>query len=96
MVQLQCYELIPRPNQLRVKDSFTKQDQGVESDIFWNTQEDNDVSLSCEDQRFLEIIEVNIHRNDDGNWEMPLPFRLKDVKIPNSKTLRYQTTGVKQ
>lgn len=34
MVQLQCYELIPRPNQLRVKDSFTKQDQGVESDIF--------------------------------------------------------------
>lgn len=41
-------------------------------------------------------MEVNIHRNDDGNWEMPLPFRLKDVKIPNSKTLRYQTTGVKQ
>ena len=34
MVQLQCDKLIPRPNQLRVKESFTEQDQGAESDIF--------------------------------------------------------------
>lgn len=27
MVQLQCDKLIPRPNQLRVKESFTEQDK---------------------------------------------------------------------
>ena len=85
MVQLQCYEFVPCPNQSRVKESFTERDQGAESDIFRNTQEDDDVNLSCEDWRFLEIMEANIHRNDDGNWEMPLPFRLKDVKMPNNR-----------
>ena len=85
MVQPQCYEFVPCPNQSRVKESSTERDQGAESDIFRNTQEDDDVSLSCEDWRFLEIMEANIHRNDDGNWEMPLPFRLKDVKMPNNR-----------
>ena len=86
MVQLQCYEFVPCPNQSRVKESFTERDQGAESDIFRNTQDDDDVSLSCEDWRFLEIMEAIIHRNDDGNWEMPLPYRLKDVKMPNNRS----------
>ena len=67
-----------------MKESFTEGNQGTESDVFRNTQEDNDISLSCEDRRFLEIMEVNIHRNDHGNWEMPLPFHHKDVKMPNN------------
>ncbi|XP_078364137.1 uncharacterized protein LOC144648470 [Oculina patagonica] len=86
MVEPQRYELVPCPNQLRVKESFTERDQDAESDIFRTTQEDNDVSLSCEDRRFLEIMEANIHKNDDGNWEMPLPFHHKDVKMPNNRS----------
>ena len=84
MVEPQCYELVPCPNQLRVKENFTDRDQGTESDVFQTTREDNDVSLSCEDRRFLEIMEANVHRNDHGNWEMPLPFRREDVKMPNN------------
>ena len=86
MVEPQRYELVPCPNQLRVKESFSKQDQGTESDIFRVTREDNDVSLSCEDRRFLEIMEANIHKNDYGNWEMPLPFRHKEVEMPNNRS----------
>ena len=89
MAQPQCYELVPCLNQSRVIESFTERDQAAESDIFRNTQDDDDdddVSLSCEDWRFLDIMEANIHRNDDGNWEMPLPFRLKDVKMPNNRS----------
>ena len=86
MVEPQCYELVPCPNQLRVKESFTDRDQGTESDVFQTTREDNDVSLSCEDQRFLEIMESNVHRNHHGNWEMPLPFRREDVKMPNNRS----------
>ena len=86
MEEPQCYELVPCPNQLRVKGSFSERDQGTESDIFRTTREDNDVSLSCEDRRFLEMMKANIHRNDHGNWEMPLPFRHKDVKMPNNRS----------
>lgn len=70
MAQPQCYELVPCLNQSRVIESFTERDQAAESDIFRNTQDDDDdddVSLSCEDWRFLDIMEANIHRNDDGN-----------------------------
>jgi len=67
MVIPQCYELVPCPKQLQVKESFTDRDQGTESDVFRTTREDNDVSLSCEDRRFLEIMEVNLHKNDHGN-----------------------------
>ena len=73
MVERQCYELVPCPNQLRVKESFTERNQGTERDVFRTTREDNDISLSCEDRRFLEIMEANIHRNDH-----------KDVKMPNN------------
>lgn len=31
-------------------------------------------------------MEANIHWNVDGNREMPLPFRLKDVKMPNNRS----------
>ena len=86
MEEPQRYELVPCPNQLRVKESFTERDQGAESDIFRTTREDNDVSLSCEDRRFLEIMEANVHKNDRGNWEMPLPFRHKDVKMPSNRS----------
>ena len=86
IVEPLCYELVPCPNQLRVKESFTERDQRTEGDVFRTTREDNDVSLSCEDRKFLEIMGANIHKNDHGKWEMPLPFRHKDVRMPNNRS----------
>ena len=86
IVEPQYYEFVPCPNQLRVKESFTERDRGTEGDVFRTTREDNDVSLSCEDRKFLEIMEASIHKNDHGNWEMPLPFRHEDVKMPNNRS----------
>ena len=83
------YELVPRPNQLRIKESFSERREDPENDIFCTTQEDNEVSLSCEDQKFIEIMETGINKNNSGNWEMPLPFRHKNTKRPN-----YQSQAV--
>ena len=85
-LEQQYYKLVPFPNQLRVKESFIERDQGTESDVFRTTRGDNHVSLSCEDRKFLDIMEANIHNNDHGNWEMPLPIRHKDVKMPNNRS----------
>jgi len=31
-------------------------------------------------------METEIHKNKEGNWEMPLPFRRKDPKMPNNRS----------
>ena len=78
------YESIPCPNQFRIKERFSERRDDPENDIFRTTREDNDVSLSCEDRKFIEIMKTGINKNDSGNWKMPLPFRHKDTKMPNN------------
>ena len=41
--------------------------------------------MSWEDRYFLEIMEKGIHKNDVGNWEMPLPFRSPKVTMPTNR-----------
>lgn len=40
---------------------------------------------SVEDKRFSEILTTNIHKNELGNWEMPLPFKTDAVTLPNNR-----------
>ena len=42
-------------------------------------------SESVEDKRFRDILTTNIHKNEKGNWEMPLPFKTDDVTLPNNR-----------
>ena len=42
-------------------------------------------SESVEDKRFRDTLTANIHRNEKGNWEMPLPFKIDDVSLPNNR-----------
>ena len=42
---------------------------------------------SVDDRRFLEILVKGIHKTTDGHYEMPLPLRSQDVKLPNNKSL---------
>ena len=41
-------------------------------------------SESVEDKRFCNILTANIHKNENGNWEMPLPFKTDNVTLPNN------------
>ena len=76
------YKFLPCPNQFTVKESFLEQKRDL-TDVFIRSQEDNNVGLSCEDHKLLDIIETGVHKNEQGNWEMPLPFRRKDRHLPN-------------
>ena len=68
-------EFLACPNQFKVKDSFPEKKRDLADDLFNMSCKDNDVSLSCKDRKFQDIIETGTHKNDQGNWEMPLPFR---------------------
>ena len=80
------YEFLPCPNQFTVKESFLEQKRDITDNVFITSREDNDVSLSCEDRKFLDIMETGVHKNEQGNWEMPLPFLRKDPNLPNNRS----------
>ena len=77
------YEFLPCPNQFTVKESFLEQKRDPTDNVFITSREDNYVLLSS---KFLYIMETGVHKNDQGNWEMPLPFRRKDPHLPNNRS----------
>ena len=40
---------------------------------------------SMEDKRFNEMLTRGLHKNAEGNWEAPLPFKTDDVLLPDNK-----------
>ena len=81
------YELVPCPNQIKVTDPLFER---ATDDIFRKTRGDNEPGLSCEDRKFLEIMDRGIHKNSKGNWEMPLPFRNERQTMPNNRVQAMQ------
>lgn len=77
------YDLVTCPNQFKIVKDLG--DQTDRPDIFSITRHDNQPSLSCNDHKFLEIMEKGVHKNESGNWEMPLPFRNSNVNLPNNR-----------
>ncbi|CAB3985600.1 Hypothetical predicted protein [Paramuricea clavata] len=68
-----------------IKDEIKEQSEKTKSDVYRTTPEDNEIGLSWEDRQFLHIMEKEIHKNESGNWEMPLPFRSLNVMMPNNQ-----------
>ena len=81
---LQTYELMPCPNRFKITGTLSDQQERIRENVFHTSPYDNDVSLSCDDLKFLRIMEAEIHKNETGHWEMPLPFRQKEVRMPNN------------
>ena len=76
----------PCPNHFQVKEDFGAHTRkALEADVYHTTKHDNEVDLSWEDKKFLDIMEQNIHKNEKGNWVMPLPFRSPDASMPNNR-----------
>ena len=40
---------------------------------------------SIEDKRFCQIMTTGIHKNQLGNWEAPLPFKIDEVNLPDNR-----------
>ena len=45
---------------------------------------------SQEDKKFLEIVNKGMKRTDDGHYKISLPFRSKDVHLPDNKEQVFQ------
>ena len=79
-------EVTPCPNQFNIKEKYAGKRE-IGAVLFQTTPDDNMMSMSQEDKRFLEIMEMEIHKNKRGNWEMPLPLRSSNTVMPNNRSL---------
>lgn len=82
--ETESFELVPCPNRFKIMGSLSEQEGRLKENIFHTCWEDNETSLSCEDRKFLDTMETSIHKNETGHWEMPLPFRRTEVRMPNN------------
>lgn len=56
-------------------------------DIFSERPDDERKGLSKDDQRFLDIVNIRIHVNKQGNVTLPLPFKLDEPVLPDNHTV---------
>ena len=47
--------------------------------------------LSYEDKMFMNKMKEGVHQLEDGHYELPLPLKDDNVKLPNNKMLAQQT-----
>ena len=83
--ETETFELLPCPNRFKIMERLAKQEGRIKENIFPTSREDNETSLSCEDRKFIDTMEIGIHKNETGHWEMPLPFRQTEVRMPNNR-----------
>ena len=62
------------------KVSFSVQDP-----VFVKTPDDEKVSLSVEDREFLRTMDSQFHKDSDGKWVAPLPFKNPRQSLPNNR-----------
>ena len=55
----------------------------IRVNLFQSTPGDNLVSMSQDDKRFLRMMELGTHKNQQGNREMSMPFCLPTTFMPN-------------
>ncbi|KAK3082438.1 hypothetical protein FSP39_009290 [Pinctada imbricata] len=64
--------------------SFTTDNQ--EENIFQRSLNDEKVGLSADDREFLKIMDHDMKKGENGNWEAPLPFRSSRPNLPNNRS----------
>jgi hypothetical protein len=60
------------------------------SDVFMQTDSDDTPGYSIEDRKFLDVMNKELHKDENGHWCAPLPFRVPRRKLPNNRTMALQ------
>lgn len=57
----------------------------VQDPVFVKTPDDDKPSMSIDDRRFVELMDSEFQRSQNGRWVAPLPFRFPRQRLPNNK-----------
>lgn len=85
------YEIFRSPNTLNFQESFSeaRNARSPAEDVYHETQNDDVAGLSIEYRKFIKIMEKGIHKNEQENCEMLLPFRPHNVYVSRSDNRDY-------
>ncbi|KAK6165334.1 hypothetical protein SNE40_022281 [Patella caerulea] len=78
-------ELEPCKNTIICKEPTVDVLSMIAEDEFFTTDKDSEIGLSPEDRQFLVCMQEGFHKNENSNWEAPLPFRKSNVLMPNNR-----------
>ncbi|XP_062581908.1 uncharacterized protein LOC134243691 [Saccostrea cucullata] len=78
-------QLNGRPTSMDPCDSYLQVDHTQETSLFRITKDDNKPSMSVEDQRFLDLMDLEMKRDQNHNWVAPLPFKYSRPTLPNNR-----------
>ena len=73
---------------LKIQGPLTQAPQAVDfkgDHVFYTDRHDNKVGHSVEDREFLSIMNQDFHKNSNGNWTAPLPFKSVRPHLMNNK-----------
>ena len=70
----------------RVKEILTPAQVGEMFEFDFNDRDKSSPPLSYNDRLFMKKVEEQIHQRDDGHFEIPLPLKNPEVKLPNNKS----------
>lgn len=65
-----------------------------ETDIFLRTREDDKLGLSVEDRVFLDIMDKDFVKDEDGYWVAPLPLRSPLEQLPNNRVVALKCASI--
>lgn len=49
----------------------------------------DDTPFSCDDKRFLKRMTEGVHQQKKWHYELPLPLKNDDIKLPNNKDMGF-------
>ena len=70
----------------RVKEILTPAQVGEMFEFDFNDRDKSSPPLSYNDRLFMKRVEEQIHQRDEGHFEIPLPLKNPEVKLPNNKS----------
>ncbi|XP_070550174.1 uncharacterized protein [Ptychodera flava] len=70
---------------IHIKDIISPKPVNFGTTVFKRTPYDEQKAPSIEDKQFLDIMQQEVHVNEEGNLELPLPFRQDPKKLPNNR-----------
>ena len=70
-----------------VKEIITPLEVNRMMELDFNERNTGKDDYSQHDLKFLRTMKEGIHLSDDGHYQMPLPFKLKDPNLPNNRVM---------
>lgn len=71
----------------RIKEQLTPAEVCKMLEADFPERKYEDATMSQDDLKFMKDMRDGIHQNDDGYYEMPLPFRQDKPEVPNNRTM---------